>query len=298
MFELHVWGSATEILVFSPECLASALYLKLAIADRSKYQIVPSASSSYYESVFHQFPYLKDTGNDDKIYEGYSQIVKYLKRINSDYDMDRELSQEDQLLNLSLLNFITLKMLPIAYYTYFLNKTNYDKSTVGHFRHCLRFPIQYYAPLKLKDIYMDKCKAIGLSGSGNAQSYATEVAKDKMDNIEKELSLPALGPTHSELQTKKLKDLQKLKETSMNFRCLNLMKEYLEKTNISETLNTEDKEKTYLFGKNLVSSDFLLIALIVSSLNDQLPDQFMNSYLTLKFPNYVALVKPFQNITY
>lgn len=320
MFELFVWGSESEIAKFAPESLAAALYIKLAIKDTTKYKIVASRNSLYYDAMMYNFPFLKDTANDGKVIEGYANITKYLKKINLEYDLDQWLQQQqpknnnddnnsenqnNELLNLGLVNFIMNKLILINYYNYFLNKQNYDKYTVQMFKFYLPFPLQYYLPLRLKENLTAKCNLIGLTPMKSTEAYNVELATDKINKIENELNLPTLGHVHTELQKQRLKNLQLLKETSANFRTLTLVQQYLKKIDINDKfsefspiLDDSDHKELFTFGDKITSADILLIANVVAATNDKVPDQFLNNLLQLKFAKLVSLANSFRNIKY
>ncbi|GMM33879.1 SAM complex subunit [Saccharomycopsis crataegensis] len=311
MLELHVWGSANQISGFCAESIAATIYFKLATSrsqSKTDHRIVPSVDAGYLDNVCYGLPFLKDTTNDGKVVEGYENIVRYLKKLNIEYDLDAWLSNNNALLNTACSNFISQKLFLISYYNYFLNKSNYDKFTIKLFRFYLPFPLQYYVPVRLKERLLQKCEVIGLSSTSSNNSYYKtskeqqqneEFAKEKMERIEKELSLPSLGSVHSDLQKKRLESLQLLKDTSGNFRGLNLLQQYIERIDINDTIIPQADEanssSTYIFGDQPSSSDILLIGFIISSCNEALPDQFLNSLLQLKYPKIAHLAKDFKD---
>ncbi|ODV59390.1 uncharacterized protein ASCRUDRAFT_71747 [Ascoidea rubescens DSM 1968] len=332
MFELYVWGSNGQVSKISPECLATCIYLKLSIKDSNKFTVITSKDTSYFKLIDYVLPFLIDTTNNNKVIEGYHNIIKYIKKININYDLDDWLIEDefsnyqknennennennkinknnenllnnhkgtnssisDELLNFGLISIINDSLKVINYYYYYINDENYNNYTCSVFKDGLSFPLNFYLPSSYKKIAEDSTIIIDLS---NDKKNKVEVELDK--RLEEELNLPKLSSLHSDLYEKNLTKLKLLKKTKINLRCLNLIENFLQDIDIYESYHNFDnntQKSNFLFGNQITSSDIYLISNIISLNNKDLPDNFIHSYLNLKYPKLIQLAESFDKI--
>lgn len=283
MLQLYVWGEGTEISVICPESLACSWLLA---SSKKPYEIIPSNNTNI--SDINKLPVLIV---DDEKYHGFQEISRYIDLYPGDKVIsNRNLTPEQELLNLGLINVVQRKIEYINQYNLYINTRNYEKYTRKLFLKYLPFPMMYNQPLKYYKDAQEQIKRLGLnpnkvgffslSGLDVAQ---TEVFNDENDDDD-EASSVALSALHEKLMLAKSREKELLKESKNSLKCLNLINEYL-----GYFMNKDSK---YVFeGTSLSSSEVLLFAYISALTYSELPDPFIANYLKMKYPEYLLFVE-------
>lgn len=289
--ELHVWGTGTQISVIDPESRACAWLLSLHLAPQNvPFKIVPSSNTNLADSGRLPLLLVKE-GSVVSKYEGYNYISWYVcdKFPNeSKFIPDSRLSAYELLMNLTLVSFITGKIQNVHKYNLYVNRQNYELFTRKLFRNYLPFPMNYRQPLRL---YNEACEQVKLIGLGSTRTTFMGLSgesetQDLEDDDEDTVAISAL---HEQILALKEKDKSLLRETRQSLRCLSLLGDYIGHIyNLFNELNPNlPVEFAHLFrAKKISSSELLLYSYIYSLTRDELPDKFVATYLSNKFPAF------------
>lgn len=252
--KLHVWGS-DGISIISPECKAAAWLLANGQFDIT---IVTSCNTNL--AATGRLPVLvTESGR----YEGFERIAAYVTRL--------------ELADHAGISFVEEHLHPINQYNLYINTKNYEQHTRKLFKHYFPFPMMYNQPLRLYNDAQETIKTIGLgvnkigffSMSGNFEEpVPTELVDDEEPSDE-----VAISALHEKQILAKSKRSTELRESRNSLKCLTLLGQYL--------------AQLVPHVKPDSSTEYLLYAYIWLMTQD-LPDNFVRTYLEAKMPDFYS----------
>lgn len=301
MLTLHVWGSSGKISVISPECIAASWLINLVAKQYKldKVSVVTSCNTNVTDSG--KLPLLVDDEGENKI-EGYMAIVDYLSDKFKDdtasgqlqFLKDGELSPELQLINKSIMSFITTKIHVINQYNLYISSANYEQYTRKQFKYYLPFPMMYNQPLKFYNVAKEEIKTVGIgvnktglfSFSSNSDVAPTETVNDDDDDTQLPPGQQPISKLHEKQLLLKNKKLLSIRESKNTLRAMSLLSEFISKIEGLYQEIKPDKEYSFLTSENkLTSSELLLMAYISTISFDDLPDRNMYQMILTKNKN-------------
>lgn len=268
VMELHVWGNQDEFAIIDPESIASIWLLNLLL-PKSDFTVIPSSNDKLAPTgklpcLFHE----------QKIVDGYKNIVQYLESLR--YSLDSDLSSYQQAVNQSLTIYAQTELSLMTNYSLYLNKRNYEEYTRGVFSHYLSFPLQYNTPISFRSLAKTKCLEIGL------------MVEDKSDLEEDMLkSVPTISSKIQKLKSDQMIEYKLLmKNSKTNFKCLNYVQsnliDFLNRLNMEIQPNDERNIDIFpVFQKDQIKSsgELLILSYLNTLLSSKLPDQFIRDYI-------------------
>lgn len=286
--ELHVWGNDGAVSVISPECLASCWLLNLQLSPQKiPFTIVTSCNTNLADSGVLPLLIAKEDGITTK-HEGYERIADYVVK---KYPGTTRIAEGQTLANTSLISYINNKIKFLNQYNLYINTKNYEQYTRKLFQHYFPFPMMYNQPLKFYHTAQEQVRIIGLnvnkvgffSVSGKYEEPVAETEyfnhdadDDDNEGEEDEVAMSAL---HEKQLISKSKKKSVLRESKNSLKCLNLVNEYL-----GDVLQLPGMDLV----ETLTTGEVLLYAYIWSLTYSELPDGFIKSYATMKFPEFTA----------
>lgn len=279
MIELHVWGYEEEVSIISPSCIASAWLLSLIAQPQGiPFQVIPSNNT--HLSKLNELPTLIDEGEQ---YSGFREIATHLTT-KYDSSLIASLSDEQKLLEDSLITFLDTKFDALNRYNLFSNTKNYENYTRKLFAKFFPFPMMYNQALKFYNDAQSRVRLLGLgehklsflnftgSGEDTQTEYFNSDYDDDIDNSK------AISSLHEKSLVQKSEAKKVLRESRSSMKCLLLVGQFFERL---EKLKLEQKhEGEFLFGEQPAASDILFLAYSYSLTNDILPDKFIRNFLT------------------
>lgn len=279
MIELHVWGYDEEVSIISPSCIASAWLLSLVTEPQGiPFVVIPSNNT--HLSELNELPLLIDEGEQ---YSGFREIAMHL---TTKYDSSRisSLSDEQKLLDNSLITFLDTKFDALNRYNLFSNTKNYENYTRKLFAKFFPFPMMYNQALKFYNDAQSRVRLLGLgehkssflnftgSGEDTQTEYFNSDYDDGIDNSK------AISSLHERSLVQKSETKKVLRESRSSMKCLLLVGQFFERL---EKLKLEQKhEGKFLFGEKPAASDILFLAYFFALTNDSLPDKFIRNFLS------------------
>lgn len=285
-YELHVWGSGTDIAVIDPESRAAAWLLCLHLAPQNaRFKIVPSCNTNLANS--HRLPLLLERkGQSVAKFEGYSHIVNHIaEAYSTDTRFIPRLSPHEQLVDLLLITYLSTTLQYVNQYNLYVNSRNYELYTRKLFLRYLPFPMMYNQPLKFHATAVEQLKIIGLGSKGGFFTAAAEV-DDESDDDDDQVAISAL---HEKVMLAKKKNQTLLHESKQSLKCLHTLSKYITHVTLlfSELNPNSPVEFAHFFRlKRISGSELLLYAYIHSLTHADLPDRFIATYLEKKFPAF------------
>lgn len=286
MAELHVWGSDGETSIISPEC--TAVYYVASLVEDDSLKVVSSSNTNLSKSG--KLPVLVTEG---EVIEGYEEIVDYIchnYKVSSELLPLKDLSASLQLVNKSLIHFLSTKVHYINQYNLYVNTRNYEEHVRKLFKNYLPFPMMYNQPLKYYNTAKEQVKLIGI---GENQRKFLSFGADPEDNDDFDDTKP-ISKLHEKQLLLKNKEKMSIRESRNTMRAMNLFDEYLTKYEmIVETTDSlpaepeaepeaqepekhSNSEFRLLCPGKLTTSDILLVAYF-RSLTSTLPDQNLSN---------------------
>lgn len=294
MLELHVWGLDGEISIIDPESLACAWLLTIHLVPQDiRFKIVTSCNTNLAHSG--RLPLLLEREDSVRRFEGFGQIADHISTHyssdNTKFVRDEKLSAREQLVNLTLISYISSTIKFVNQYNLYVNTQNYELFTRKLFLSYLPFPMMYNQPLKFHNNACDQVQLIGLGVNkvGMFSMHGGEVAETEMINDDDEIDETAISALHEQQILAKQKSKSALKEVRNSLKCLHELSKYVTKVELLfKELNPDSPvEFAHLFrSKKISSSELLLYAYFYCLTYSELPDRFIVKYLEEKFPAF------------
>lgn len=253
---LHVWGSDGAISVIEPECLAAA-WLLLGVDTRL--QVITSNNTNL--SPTHTLPLMINDAGEE--FCGYPQIYKAVRGKPLD------------LIEYSLICYITEKLRPINQYNLYIKTDNYEKFTRRLFKHYFPFPMMYNQPLKFYYNAQELAQTVGLNTDKRGFLLFGSTETETINEDTEEAEPVAISSLHEQQLIRKLKQKQSLLETRYTLKCLTLILQYLD---IIQEFYTDNE-------RDLAGADLILWAYLQLLTLESLPDPFVASHLEANHPD-------------
>lgn len=292
---LHVWGCNGEVSVLDPESRACVWLLFLHLtAFNTPFSIITSCNTNVADTK--KLPVLVvQTDNGIEKHEGFYSVVEYVSMLHpleSKFIPSSRLNNTELLVNLTLTKYIQNSFHYIHQYSIYVNTRNYELYTRKMYPKLLPFPMYYNQPLQMHKNACEKVKIIGLSSSHSGfLGLSSAVPETEFDDDEDDIAsnTVAISALHEKVIIAKDNNRALLRESKMTIRCLNLLDSYVNHVvSTFKELNSESPvEFAHLFRPTRISaSELLLYAYIYSMTHEDLPDRFIEKYLSEKFPPF------------
>ncbi|KAI5951352.1 SAM37 [Candida jiufengensis] len=281
MIQLHVWGYKDEISIISPHCIAAAWLLKLVLKPLDiPYEIITSNNTKLSE--LNQLPVL--IISEDEKYDGFYSISKYLIKTYNPFNIYISKDYKQNILNMSIINYLETRFEIINLYNLCLNKQNYEQYTRKLFTKYYSFPWMYNQSLNFYNESIEKIKILKLNSNSSSSSIfqfgqneniaETETFNELEDELhkEEEEKTKAISGLHEKLLLQKSKTKEVLKESKNSMRCLMLFEKYLRQL---KTLKKDTNQQYFLDTELPSTSDILFFAYLFCFTYQDLPDKFI-----------------------
>ncbi|ANB15702.1 SAM complex subunit SAM37 [Sugiyamaella lignohabitans] len=266
MFELHVWGPLENFVSLSPECMAIAWYLGLAL-DPSEFVIIPSSNTTIASNG--QLPALRHAGH---VYGGFFSIVRYLLRIN--VELPQKDSDIDEAKVTALANYISTNISSLTLYTMYVHRQNFESVTRPLFTELVPFPMQYNLPLHQRDLAKRQCTHQGLIG----QPESTQLS------VKYPASLSKLQAQIEEKNKQRQKIFDDAKENLRTLACG--QKLYRTVVDFKENRNSP-----FLLGSTITIADLLFISHLRIQTASVFPVPVLKTLIDTQFPELQTYLK-------
>ncbi|KAI5960147.1 SAM37 [Candida pseudojiufengensis] len=290
MIQLHVWGYQDEVSIISPHCIATTWLLNLVLTPLNvPFKIITSNNTKLSE--LNQLPVL--IISEDEKYDGYYSIAKYLVKTYNPSNLYITSDFKENLLNISIINYLETRFEYINLYNLCSNKQNYENYTRKLFTKYFKFPWMYNQSLKFYNESIEKIKILGLNSKNSNNFFKfdkendneviaeTETFNDDDNELivekEEEEGIKPISGLHEKSLLQKSKTKQILKESKASMRFLLLLEKYLKQL---QSLKKEKSDQQFFFDEDLPSpSDILFSAYLYCLTYEDLPDKFIKNYL-------------------
>ncbi|EDK42929.1 hypothetical protein LELG_01107 [Lodderomyces elongisporus NRRL YB-4239] len=322
MIQLHVWGLQDKVSIISPQCVAS-VWLACLVLDSKAFEVVTSNNTNL--STSGEFPIL--LLENGQCISGYLAIALYLLSNYTSLETLQVLNNRQQLINVGLVSQLTETLEIINQYNLFINTTNYEKYTRKLLSNFYPFPMMYNLSLSFYNTAQQKVKLLGLDksktslfnfSSNNADVVVAETEtvnseQSDSEDVGEEGTNKGISGLHERYLLQKSKTKEVLKESKASMRCLMKVEKYVneieslkESENGKEEKRDEEKEKekekddnqknnrensSYIFGNLPSSGDILFLACIYCLTSKEIPDRFIQDYLSSQKASFSETAK-------
>lgn len=158
VLELHVWGPAFGLPSIDAECIATIAYFN-RIVPRTKWVLVADHDTSI--SPRDGFPVLLDGVTRAT---GFASIISHLRtQYSRAYDLDDDLSDQQQTNRIAFLAFLESTANPLLDLSLYISSENYNTTTSSAYTAILPWYTNYIIPPKRRDLARARTAHLGLS---------------------------------------------------------------------------------------------------------------------------------------